>query len=183
MRAGRLEVVWGSMFSGKTEELFRRLRRAEIAKQTALLFRPASDTRTGEAQSHWGRGMRAESLARAGDALAYLVHEDPVLVAFDEAQFFEEDGIVGCCRQLVHAGKRVIVCGLDLDWRGEPFLGMARLAAEAQDVLKLHAVCARCGGEASRTWKLAGEGDRVEVGGADKYEARCLSCFSLGGEE
>ena len=178
---GRLEVILGCMFSGKTEEALRRLRRAEIAKQTVCLVRPIHDTRTPDVQAHSGATRAADILASAdflslhGDALP----QDLMLMVIDEGQFFESDAIVGFCRRWVRLGARVVVAGLDLDWRGEPFTGMACLAAEADEVVKLAAVCVRCGAAATRSRKIVAGLDRIDVGGADKYEASCLACFLL----
>ena len=175
------------MFSGKTEEVLRRLRRADIAKQGVCLVRPMNDTRTLTVQAHSGGPGRLPDIvavmADLGLAFDHISSNDsmpadhPTVVVLDESQFFEADTLVEFCRKLVRRGNRVIVAGLDLDWHGEPFMGIARLAAEADEVVKLAAVCVRCGVPATRSHKIVAGTDRVDVGGSDKYEAHCLGCF------
>ncbi len=178
-RAGRLEVVCGSMFSGKTEELIRRVRRAQIARMQAQVFKPAMDTRYPEQKvtSHNGRDYEAFSCARAADILAGLQRETTV-VAVDEAQFFDME-LIAVAEQLATHDVRVIIAGLDLDFRGEPFGPLPELMSRAEDVTKLHAICVICGEEASRTQRLVnGEPARYDdpvilVGAAESYEPRC----------
>jgi thymidine kinase len=176
---GVIEVITGSMFSGKTEELIRRLRRARIARQSVQVFKPLIDNRYSieKVKSHAGSEFEATPVARAAEMLPLLKPETTV-VALDEAQFFEP-GVVETVRTLAARGLRVIIAGLDQDFRGEPFGAMPQLIALAEHVDKLHAICAVCGGEASRTQRLInGEPAQyddpvVVVGASELYEARC----------
>jgi thymidine kinase len=176
---GRVELICGSMFSGKTEELIRRLRRAVIARQKVQVFKPLIDTRYHEAQvtSHNGLGFEAKPVAEAADILADLSPETTV-VAIDEVQFFDP-GILDICEQLADQGLRVICAGLDTDFRGEPFGPMPDLMARAELVDKIHAICVVCGQDANRTQRLidgepaAYDDPIVLVGAAEVYEARC----------
>ena len=182
---GSIEVITGSMFSGKTDELIRRLRRARIARQKVQVFKPVIDNRYAaeKVTSHAGGEFEATPLARAADILP-AVEADTTVVAIDEAQFFEP-GVVELCRALARRGLRVIAAGLDQDFRGEPFGPMPQLLAVAEHVDKLHAICAVCGGEASRTQRLingqpAGYDDPiVAVGASELYEARCAEHHSV----
>ena len=176
---GRVELICGSMFSGKTEELIRRLRRAVIARQKVQVFKPLIDTRYHEAQvtSHNGLGFDAKPVAAAADILANL-SPDTTVVAIDEVQFFDP-GILDLCEQLANQGLRVICAGLDTDFRGEPFGPMPDLMARAELVDKIHAICVVCGRDANRTQRLidgepaAFDDPVVLVGAAEVYEARC----------
>jgi thymidine kinase len=176
---GLVEVIAGSMFSGKTEELIRRLRRAKIARQKIQVFKPAIDTRFSETKvtSHSGSDFEATAVQSSSDILE-LVKEDTTVVAIDEAQFFDM-GIISIVHQLVDQGIRVLVGGLDMDFRGEPFGPMPVLMAQAERVDKLHAICMVCGDLASRTQRLInGKPARyddpiVVVGASELYEARC----------
>jgi thymidine kinase len=176
---GSIEVVCGSMFSGKTEELIRRVKRAQIARKQVQVFKPLIDTRysTEEVASH--DGVRAQAIPVATSAeIADLVDPTAQVIAIDEAQFFDA-GIVALCEQLASTGKRVIVAGLDQDFRGEPFGPLPDLMAKAEAVDKLHAICVVCGAAASRTQRLidgrpASYNDPVIlVGALEAYEARC----------
>ncbi len=180
-RAGWIEVVTGSMFSGKSEELIRRLRRAIIARQRVQVFKPALDDRFASAQvvSHSKWRLEAQCVARAADIEAALDPRTEV-VGVDEAQFFDTD-LVRSCNHLADLGKRVIVAGLDMDFRGQPFGPMPELLAIAEEVEKVHAICARCGAEASYTQRLTTAQEQVVVGASDIYEARCRKCFDPGG--
>lgn len=179
---GRIELICGSMFSGKTEELIRRLRRAVIAKQEVQAFKPAIDQRyhVEKVTSHNGLHFEALPVAQAKDILEML---DPAttVVAIDEVQFFD-DGVIEVCERLAHEGKRVICAGLDTDFRGIPFGPLPALMARAEEVDKLHAICVICGEEASRTQRLiegkpaAFDDPVVLVGAAEVYEARCRQC-------
>lgn len=177
--AGLIEVVCGSMFSGKTEELIRRLVRATIAKQKVQVFKPAIDIRYAveKVTSHTGSDFDAIPVEKATDIRERLDDETTV-VAVDEAQFFDPE-IVEVAQELAARGIRVIVAGLDLDFRGEPFGPIPVLMAKAEKVDKLHAICMSCGNEASRTQRLvngkpAGYDDPVVIVGASElYEARC----------
>ncbi len=185
---GRIEVICGSMFSGKSEELIRRVRRAEIARQTVQVFKPSIDNRYGldSVNSHDGRATQAIAIERAEQILDFL-NEDTTVVAIDEAQFFDE-ALVEVCRLLAdRRGIRVIVAGLDLDFRGEPFGPMPALIAQAEQVDKLHAICVVCGEEASRSQRLingqpAHYNDPVIlIGAKESYEARCRHCHEVPG--
>lgn len=179
---GRIELICGSMFSGKTEELIRLLRRAVIAKQQVQVFKPAIDDRfhIKKVTSHGGREFEAKPVNAAAEIIRHVLPETTV-VAIDEVQFFDPE-IVAICEQLAEEGKRVICAGLDMDFRGEPFGPMPALLARAEHVWKLHAICVICGEEASRTQRLvAGEpvaydDPVVMVGAAEAYEARCRQC-------
>ena len=176
---GSIEVITGSMFSGKTEELIRRLRRARIAKQNVQVFKPIVDNRytLEKVTSHAGHEFDATPLANAADILAQ-VKPDTTVVAIDEAQFFDLQ-VCEVSRQLAERGLRVIVAGLDQDFRGEPFGPMPELMALAEHVDKLHAICAVCGDEGSRTQRLINgrpaqfDDPVVAVGASEMYEARC----------
>ncbi len=176
---GSLEVITGSMFSGKTDELIRRLRRAVIARQRVQVFKPQIDDRYDKAKltSHAGSEFEASPVADLGSIEAQLV-DDTTVVALDEAQFFDE-GIVEVARMLADRGLRVIVAGLDSNFRGEPFGPMPLLMATAERVDKLHAICMVCGEPASRTQRLIdGQPARasdpvIVVGASELYEARC----------
>lgn len=176
---GSIEVVCGSMFSGKTDELIRRLVRATIAKQKVQVFKPAIDIRYAveKVASHTGSTFDAIPVESSADVRSKL-DTDTTVVGVDEAQFFD-DGIVAVVQELAARGVRVIVAGLDQDFRGEPFGSMPVLMAEAEDVTKLHAICMVCGGDASRTQRLVnGKPARYDepiviVGASEMYEARC----------
>ena len=183
--SGWLEVICGSMFSGKTEELLRRLRRAVIARQNVQLFKPAIDNRYGvtTVASHDGTKWEATVISDAAEIL-HLVRPDTHVIAVDEVQFFD-DAIVDVCDALALQGKRVIVAGLDMDFRGEPFGPMPKLMAKAESVRKLHAICMVCGGEASRTQRLINgqpayyEDPIILIGAEESYEARCRGCHQV----
>ncbi|MEW5939797.1 MAG: thymidine kinase [Chloroflexota bacterium] len=176
---GSVEVICGSMFSGKTDELIRRLVRATIAKQKALVFKPAIDVRYAveKVTSHAGSHFDAIPIEKAADIRAKL-ERDTTVVAIDEAQFMDAE-VVAVVRELADKGIRVIVAGLDQDFRGEPFGPMPTLMAQAEHVSKLHAICMVCGDEASRTQRLVnGKPARYDdpvviVGASELYEARC----------
>lgn len=182
---GRIELICGSMFSGKTEELIRRVRRAIIARQHIQVFKPTLDTRYYHHQvtSHNGLGVAAFPVPAARDILAHLEPETTV-VAIDEVQFFDPE-IVAVCQVLANQGIRVICAGLDTDFRGEPFGPIPDLLARAETVDKLHAICVVCGEEASRTQRLidgqpaAFDDPVVLVGAAEVYEARCRQCHTV----
>ena len=184
-RGGWIEVICGSMFCGKTEELLRRVRRAVIARQQIQVFKPAIDDRYGLARiaSHNGLAWESEAIQTSQEILE-KVKPDTTVVAIDEVQFFDDE-IAGVCDQLAHRGLRVICAGLDLDFRGEPFGPMPRLMAQAERVDKLHAICVVCGAAASRTQRLidgqpaAFDDPIILVGGSESYEARCRSCHRV----
>jgi thymidine kinase len=188
-RAGRLDVVCGCMFSGKSEELIRRLVRADIGRQRVWAVKPALDRRYAAAAiaSHNGRRWPCAVVARAGDILRILEEHDPEVLGVEEAQFFDAE-LPSVLRRVVAAGVQVICAGLDLDAMGRPFGPMPDLIAEAEQVTKLSAVCVRCGGDAHRSQLLVDgepapwrDGPLINVGGAESYEARCRECFSVPG--
>ena len=178
-QSGWVEVICGSMFSGKSEELIRRVRRTQFAKQSIMVFKPKLDDRysINEVVSHNGTSVLARPVGTSADILNATTADIDV-VAIDEAQFFDE-GLIVVAQQLADSGHRVIIAGLDQDFRGEPFGPMPKILAIAEQVTKLHAVCAVCGAPASRTQRLingqpACYGDPVIlVGAAEAYEARC----------
>ncbi len=182
---GWIEIICGSMFSGKTEELIRRIRRARIAKQKVQVFKPALDKRyhTEQVASHNGLQWEAVPVGNARDIVQQL-EPDTTVVAVDEAQFFDwELSIV--CNELAQHGLRIILAGLDMDFRGEPFGPMPLLMAEAEEVTKLQAICVVCGAPASRTQRLidsqpaAYDDPIILVGGSESYEARCRHCHQV----
>ncbi len=177
---GFIEVVCGSMFSGKTEELLRRIKRAQIAKQKVQVFKPLIDNRysADHVQSHDANKVASVPVQFARDILE-RVDDNTRVVGIDEAQFFD-DGIVEVAQKLAYRGVRVIAAGLDMDFRGMPFGPMPKLLAVAEEVTKLSAVCMVCGGPATRTQRTAGpmgtDATQVVVGAKDLYEARCRFC-------
>lgn len=180
-RAGCIEVVCGSMFSGKTEELIRRVKRARLARQRVLLFKPRIDNRYDDVKvvSHEGLKAEATAVSSAAELRAYVDPKTAHVVAIDEAQFFDE-AVVDVAEELANAGVRVICAGLDQDYRGRPFGPMAALMSVAEYVTKLHAVCTRCGAAACRSQRLTATEGQLFVGGAADYEPRCRRCFVPG---
>ena len=178
-KTGWIEVVCGCMFSGKTEELIRRLNRAIIARQKVEIFKPAIDKRYDEVKivSHAEREIRSTPVHFANDIL--LLAGDCDVVGIDEAQFFD-DAIVDVCNTLANKGKRVIVAGLDMDFEGKPFGPMPHLLAIAEFVTKVHAICAQTGELASFSFRLTDNQGQVLLGEKDKYEARSRSSFTEG---
>jgi thymidine kinase len=174
---GWIEVVCGGMFSGKTEELIRRLRRAQYARQTVEIFKPAVDTRYSEAEvvSHDARSIRSTPVESSSAILLMATGVD--VVGIDEAQFFD-DGLTGVCRQLADNGVRVIVAGLDMDYLGKPFGPMPALMATAEYVTKVHAICVRCGAPANHSHRTASDDRLVLLGETDSYEPLCRHCFN-----
>ncbi len=174
--AGWIEVICGPMFSGKTEELMRRLRRARIARLPVQVFKPALDDRYDAERivSHSAVSMEAEPL-RDSAHLREALRPESRVVGIDEVQFFDE-GIVEACEQLASAGVRVVVAGLDQDYRGRPFGPVPALLAVAESITKTLAICARCGAPAGRSQRLAGSGEQVQLGAAGEYEPRCRRC-------
>lgn len=177
---GSLEVICGSMFSGKSEELIRRLTRAKIARRRVQVFKPRLDDRYSEVEvvSHGGLRLTAMAVSKSADVLQ-LTDARTEVVGIDEAQFFDA-GIVDVAERLADLGKRVIVAGLDQDYLGRPFEPMPALMAAAEEVTKTRAICVRCGAPASRTQRLVASRERVVVGAAGLYEARCRRCFEAG---
>ena len=175
---GRIEVIAGGMFSGKSEELIRRVRRSQIAGQEVKVLKPAIDDRYAKAEvvSHIKSSVSCEAVESAADIYRAVSRTDQV-VAIDEAQFFDTT-LVSVVTELANRGKRVILAGLDMDSEGNPFGTMPTLMAVAEDVTKLHAVCVQCGQDASFSYYKGTKGSQVEVGAA-QYEARCRACWSM----
>ncbi|MCA1848648.1 MAG: thymidine kinase [Actinobacteria bacterium] len=185
LSTGSLTVITGSMFSGKTEELIRRLRRALYARQRVQVFKNALETRSELTEIRTHSGVLHEAVAvSTSDELLERVERTTDVVAIEEAQFFDE-GIVAVCRRLADSGYEVIAAGLDMDFRGRPFGPMPALLAEADEVAKLRAICARCGRDASRSQRLIdGEpapasAPTILVGAQESYEARCRHCHEV----
>ena len=176
---GWIEVVCGSMFSGKTEELIRRLNRAKIANLKVEIFKPATDTRYHDLNvvSHDKKEIRSTPVQFAHDIL--LLSTDCDLLGIDEAQFFDP-GIIEVSIKLANNGKRVIIAGLDMDYLGKPFSPMNDLMAVAEFVTKTHAICMNCGSIASYTYRLDNSDQQVVLGEKDIYEARCRRCYNEG---
>jgi thymidine kinase len=186
---GSLELICGSMFSGKTEELLRRVRRAEIARKRVQVFKPQLDSRYGleRVASHNGLAREDAIVVHSAEEILARVEPHAAVVAIDEVQFFDWS-IAEVCTRLADQGKRVIVAGLDQDFRGEPFGPMPLLLALAEHVDKLNAICVCCGANASRTQRLIdGRPARYDdpiilVGGSESYEARCRQCHKVPGK-
>lgn len=176
-RRGWIEVICGSMFSGKTEELIRRLRRAEYAKQKVEIFKPGTDTRYHQSDvvSHDKNTIRSTPVPNSSNLL--LLTGDIQVVGIDEAQFFD-DGLPEVCEQLASQGVRVIAAGLDMDFQGRPFGPMPRLTAMAEFVTKVHAICMRCGELASFSHRTNANQDLIQLGETDSYEPLCRQCFN-----
>lgn len=178
-RTGWVEVVCGSMFSGKTEELIRRLKRAKIAKQKVEIFKPAIDVRYHEIDivSHNQTAIRSTPVHSSEEIL--LMTSDCEVVGIDEAQFFDR-GIIEVVNKLAENGKRVIIAGLDMDSRGLPFGPMPNLMSIAEYVTKVHAICVVCGDIANYSYRKVPNEQQVMLGESDSYEARCRKCFNAG---
>ena len=174
---GWLEVIVGSMFSGKSEELIRRLRRAQIARQRVQIFKPAVDNRYSrdEIVSHSEMKIGSTPVASARELLTQVA-PDTEVVGIDEGQFFDAE-LPGVCTTLANGGTRVIVAGLDQDYLGKPFEPMPQLLAIAEYITKTLAICMVCGGPANHTQRLVASKERVLVGATGTYEARCRHCF------
>lgn len=175
-RRGSIEVVCGSMFSGKTEELIRRLRRAQIARLNVEIFKPAVDTRYHDEKvvSHDANEIHSTPVPNSSNI--FLLASEVDVVGIDEAQFFDM-GLVQVCNQLADQGVRVIVAGLDMDFKGNPFGPIPALMATAEYVTKVHAICMRCGNLANHSHRITGGEDLVQLGEKDSYEALCRDCF------
>lgn len=173
---GWVEVICGSMFSGKTEELIRRLNRAIIAKQKVEIFKPKTDTRYHDTEvvSHNANSIRSTPVDFADDIL--LLTGSCQVVGIDEAQFFD-NRLTTVVNQLANRGKRVIIAGLDMDFSGSAFGPMPQLMATAEYITKVHAICAKCGNIASYSYRLNKEASQILLGEKDKYEPRCRNCF------
>lgn len=176
-RLGRIEVVCGSMFSGKTEELIRRMKRAKFAKQKVEIFKPAIDTRYSEEDvvSHDHTSIPSTPVESSGSIL--LLSSDIDVVGIDEAQFFDQ-GIVDVCNELANRGVRVICAGLDMDFKGVPFGPMPGLMAVADDVTKVHAICVNCGSLAYVSHRIVADEKRVLLGEVGEYEPLCRECYA-----
>lgn len=177
VRRGRIEVICGSMFSGKTEELIRRLRRAKIARQRVEIYKPAVDTRYSEEDvvSHDATSIASTPVDAAASILLLAGEAD--VVGIDEAQFFDA-GLVDVCNELANQGKRVIIAGLDMDFKGVPFGPIPALCAVAEDVTKVHAICVRCGRLAHFSHRIVADGRRVLLGEQSEYEPLCRDCYN-----
>ncbi len=178
-RSGWIEVICGCMFSGKTEELIRRLKRARIASLKIEVFKPRIDTRYDETNivSHDTASVLATPVDHPEKILD--INDNTAVVGIDEVQFFDES-IVEVCQQLALRGVRVVVAGLDMDYRGEPFGPMPKLLAVAEYVTKVHAICVHCGNLATHSYRLADGDAIVLLGEKEQYEPRCRSCYHMG---
>lgn len=178
-RSGWIEVVTGCMFSGKTEELIRRIRRATIANQNVKIFKPSQDSRYSKEDvvSHNDNAIPSIVVSSPNDILKHL--EGVEVVGVDEAQFFSKE-LVAVCEKMALEGVRVIIAGLDLDFRGIPFGPMPDLLAVAEYVTKVHAICIHCGNLATHSYRLTAEEATVFLGEKDHYEPRCRTCYSMG---
>lgn len=178
-KTGWIEVVCGSMFSGKTEELIRRLKRAKIANLKVEIFKPQIDTRYHETEvvSHDSNSIMSTPVSSSQNIL--LLSNDVEVVGIDEAQFFDE-GLPDVCEQLANKGIRVIIAGLDMDFLGRPFGPMPALLAKAEYITKVHAICVRCGALANHSYRLVESDTKVLLGEKESYEPRCRECFNKG---
>ena len=176
VNAGWIEVICGSMFSGKTEELIRRLRRAQIAQMSIAIFKPKIDSRFSEGYivSHNRIKMESHIIDEPNDILD--IAKEHEVIGIDEAQFFD-NSLINTCKELANSGKRVVIAGLDTDYRGLPFGPMPAIMCEADYLDKLRAICVKCGNPASYTQRTSSDSGQVVIGELDKYEARCRNCF------
>ncbi|MES2556520.1 MAG: thymidine kinase [Bacteroidota bacterium] len=174
---GWIEVICGSMFSGKTEELIRRLKRVEFAQQKLVLFKPAIDDRYHEENvvSHKGSSFMAIPIQQSADILSAWKKER--IVAIDEAQFFD-DGLIDVCNELAKQGVRVIIAGLDMDYLGKPFGPMPQLLCSAEYITKVHAICVSCGNLAQYSHRTTKDEGQVLVGAVETYQPLCRSCYN-----
>ena len=175
-RKGSIEVICGSMFSGKTEELIRRLKRAKIAKQKVEIFKPAIDTRYDDEAVVSHDENQIHSTPVPASANIPLLINDEEVIGIDEAQFFDME-LVGVCNQLANQGIRVIVAGLDMDFKGKPFGPIPALLATAEYVTKVHAICVKCGDLANHSHRISSEDSLVMLGETESYEPLCRSCY------
>jgi len=178
-RSGWIEVVCGPMFSGKTEELIRRLKRAKIANQKVAIYKPAKDTRYDKKNvvSHDANFLVSTAVSNSKELLT--IDRDINVVGIDEAQFFDDD-LPEVVQELAMNGIRVVMSGLDMDFKGKPFGCMPALLAVAEYVTKLHAICMHCGNLATHSYRMSEEQDTVMLGETDVYEARCRTCYAMG---
>ena len=176
-KAGSIEVICGSMFSGKTEELIRRLKRAKFAKQNVQIFKPCIDVRYSEDEVVSHDSHSIDSTPISSPAKMLEIAQDVQVVGIDEAQFFDES-IVGVVQTLANRGVRVIIAGLDTDFLGKPFGPMPALMAVAEDIQKVHAICVRCGSPANHSHRLSQSSELVVLGETDIYEPLCRHCYN-----
>ncbi len=176
VKKGWIEVICGSMFSGKTEELIRRLKRAKFAKQKVEIFKPAVDTRYDEVKvvSHDSNEIQSTPVPSSSNIL--LMTSEVDVVGIDEAQFFDSE-LPNVCNQLANSGVRVIIAGLDMDFLGNPFGPMPALMASAEYITKVHAICMRCGNLANHSYRITEENSLVVLGETNNYEPLCRDCF------
>ena len=176
---GWIEVIAGCMFSGKSEELIRRLRRAQIAKKKVLIFKPEIDNRYDEAYvvSHSAQKIKAINIKDSSQIMNHL-EDNTEVIGIDEAQFFD-DGIINIVQKLADKNIRIIIAGLDQDYLGKPFGPMPQLLAIADDVMKAQAICMKCGNPATKTQRIVENDQQILVGANKLYEARCRNCFKL----
>lgn len=174
--SGWIEVICGSMFSGKTEELIRRLRRVQIAKQNLAIFKPKLDTRYSSEHIVSHNQLKMPSFIVGASHEILPLAADAAVIGIDEAQFFDDD-LVEVCKRLAAQKKRVVVAGLDTDYRGVPFGPMPALMCEADYLDKFLAICVRCGNPASYTQRISSDKQRIVLGETDIYEARCRNCY------
>lgn len=176
-KRGSIEIICGSMFSGKTEELIRRIRRAQFANQIIKIFKPSIDVRYSESEvvSHDSSSIASTPVSSASDILNKI--DNAQVIGIDETQFFDES-IVEVVTELANKGKRVIIAGLDMDFAGKPFGSIPKLMAIAEDVQKVHAICVKCGNLANHSHRLSKNSDLVVLGEKDVYEPLCRQCFN-----
>ena len=176
MQKGSIEVICGSMFSGKTEELLKRLRKAKLTKMKIAVFKPKVDSRydSKDVVSHDKNTISSTPIEKAEDILQYV--SDVQIIAIDETQFFD-DNLINVCNMLANTGKRIIIAGLDMDFLGQPFGVMPQLLAIAEKIKKVHAVCVECGKEASYSFRKTTEKDLIKIGEKNEYKALCRNCF------
>jgi thymidine kinase len=178
-RSGWIEVICGSMFSGKTEELIRRLKRAKIAHQRVEIFKPSIDTRYDEVKvvSHDANSVLATPINTS--AVLLDIDDDIEVVGIDEAQFFDAE-LTNVCQKLALRGKRIIIAGLDMDYQGKPFGPIPHLLAVAEYITKVHAICSHCGNLATHSYRLVEQSSTVLLGEKESYEPRCRTCNDMG---
>lgn len=176
MQKGKLEIICGSMFSGKTEELIRRVKRARFAKQEVIIFKPIVDTRYNKDKIVSHDSTTIESVAINKPIEMIKLAQDYDVIAIDEIQFFDHS-IVDCCMALIEKGKRIIGAGLDMDYQGNPFGAIPKLLAIADEISKLRAVCTQCGNPANFSHRIVDGENQVLLGEKNEYQPRCRNCF------
>lgn len=178
-RSGWIEVICGSMFSGKTEELIRRLKRAQIGRQKVITFKPDQDVRYSEdaVVSHDKNYIPSMPVSSSKEILSHL--DEAEVIGIDEAQFFDM-GLTQVCELIAAKGKRVVVAGLDMDYKGVPFGPIPHLLAVAEYITKVHAICPHCGNLATHSYRLVSNDEQVMLGEKESYEPRCRTCYSMG---